>query len=61
MKPLSNQDMRDSSYAKQCKGKLRYDKKSYAKLVIRRVTGRSSGMHAYRCAWCGFFHIGHKR
>jgi hypothetical protein len=46
---------------KTCLNKRRIDSKAYAKKVIKTAFGPShEKMNAYRCQYCGYFHIGHK-
>lgn len=47
----------------QCDGKIRYLRRVWAKqaIVAMAATGcHVTGMSAYRCEHCGFFHIGHR-
>jgi len=65
--------MIDASYKpRECfnhlgESKLKYATKSEAKLAIRRLKHTSykgvpmqRGAKAYKCAYCNFYHIGHK-
>lgn len=46
----------------ECKGKVRYPSQLAAQAGIgrlRRNTGTTAWLSAYRCRWCGGFHFGH--
>lgn len=45
---------------RQCKGKRGYPSKTKAKRAARRRNLPPS-IHAYRCAHCSLFHLGHRR
>lgn len=43
---------------KQCKGKVRHQTEKFAEIAVRNT--RSTGnLSAYRCSFCGGWHIGH--
>lgn len=46
-----------------CTGKVRYASRKAAKTALRRLRGqggaRDDHVHAYRCDWCDFWHLGH--
>lgn len=44
----------------QCEGKICYHSKKLARIAARRSEQAYGRMHPYRCAHCGWFHIGHK-
>lgn len=44
----------------QCAGKRPYVTKDEAKRAAKRSEASFGRMHAYRCAHCGDYHIGHK-
>jgi len=48
------------SYASECLGKVRFPGRSEAKRAARRIGGRTHGRRskAYRCDFCGLWHIG---
>lgn len=51
-------------YHRSCDGKMQYKSEAKAWRAIKGVTrrhGRDGKMNAYRCAFCGFWHIGHAR
>lgn len=46
----------------ECKGKQRFDSQKAAQGAIgrlRRNTGTTAWLTAYRCRWCPFYHFGH--
>ena len=47
------------SRERSCQGKVRYETKAEAKSRIKRVAGFAGTLRAYRCPYCGYFHIGH--
>lgn len=49
-----------------CKNKIRFSRAAHAKSRIRRILDSGNGLTvdalaAYRCQFCGGFHIGHIR
>jgi hypothetical protein len=50
------------SPATECEGKRQFRTKKFAKRIARRTEARGGGrrMHAYRCHYCGFHHVGHR-
>lgn len=50
------------SRQKACVGKRQYAQGRHARLAARRAQSNGGGrMHAYRCPWCDWFHVGHDR
>jgi len=47
-----------------CERKVAYDTRKAAKRILQFIRKRQSGserqMKAYRCRYCGMFHLGHK-
>lgn len=51
-------------YHRSCDGKAKHDSEAKAWRAIAGVTKRrgwDGKMNAYRCGYCGFWHIGHAR
>lgn len=47
---------------RQCEGKVKHATAENAAIAIRKVhraKGHQGQMHAYRCPFCGQFHVGH--
>ena len=42
-----------------CIGKAGYRTPALAWKRVRRMNSRGKGVQAYRCEWCGKWHIGH--
>lgn len=54
----------DGTYHLSCAGKIRHDSEAKAWRHINgimRRRGADGKMNAYRCKYCGFWHIGHAR
>jgi hypothetical protein len=49
--------------ARACAGKLQFSDRSEAKRAMRRnaSTRDDHGLEPYRCFYCGFVHLGHRR
>lgn len=45
----------------ECERKVRYLTRSKAKHATRQIRSRTRKLHAYRCSYCGFWHVGRKR
>ena len=51
----------DMSIEQECSNKRNYESKADAKRAEGRMRSAAGGsrQHAYRCSYCGFFHLGH--
>jgi hypothetical protein len=49
--------------ARSCDGKRRYDTYHAARVAVIKVARQQHDetIHVYKCAFCGAFHIGHRR
>jgi hypothetical protein len=50
------------TFTNSCKGKVRHPSKRMARKEVRRMwLSRRERVFAYKCAFCKFWHVGHRR